>query len=323
MASRRSILSGAGAIGALAMLRAAHAQNYPSRAMRWIVPFPAGGPSDVLARIVGQALSDRLGQPVVIENRPGASGNTGTQAVVNADPDGYTLLLVAAPNAINISLYPHLSFNFERDIVPVASIGRGALAMLVAPSLPVETVVQFIAYAKANAGKINLASAGNGTPPHVAGELFTAMAGIEVVHVPYRGVAPAITDLLSGRVQVLFDPLPSSIGYIRSGKLRALAVTTARRAELLPDVPALAETLEGYEASTWFGIGAPKGVPSEVIGRLNSTINAVLADPAVRARITGLGTDVLAGTPAEFAALIADEARKWAEVVKRAGIKPE
>ncbi len=244
-ASRRNVLRFAAGFGVCAAARVARAQAYPNRPVRWIVPFPAGGPSDILARLIGQALQERLSQPFVIENRPGASGNIGTQAVVGASPDGQTLLLVAAPNAINTTLYPALGFNFMHDIAPVASIARGALILLVAPSFPAETVVQFIAYAKANPGRINMASAGNGTPPHVAGELFKAMTGIDLLHVPYRGVAPAMTDLLSGQVHVLFDPIPSSIGYVRTGKLRALAVTTAQRSRSLPDTPALAEFVPG------------------------------------------------------------------------------
>ena len=233
------------------------------------MPFPAGGPSDILARLIGQALSARLGQPFVIENRVGANGNIGTQAVVNAAPDGYTLLFAAAPNAINAALYDNLGFDILRDIAPVGSIARGALVMLVAPSFPARTVAEFIAHARANPGKLNMASAGKGTPPHVAGELFKIMAGIDMLHVPYRGVAPALTDLLGRQVDVLFDPMPSSIGYVRGGSLRALAVTTARRAQSLPDVPSIAETVAGYEASTWFGLGAPKATPPAFFFRAN------------------------------------------------------
>jgi tripartite-type tricarboxylate transporter receptor subunit TctC len=321
--SRRNLLRFAAGFGICAAARIARAQAYPLRPVRWIVPFPAGGPSDLLARLIGQALSERLGQPFVIENRPGASGNIGTQAVVGAPPDGQTLLLVAAPNAINTALYPNLGFNFMRDITPVASIARGALIMLVAPSFPAETVGDFISYAKANPGKINMASAGNGTPPHVAGELFKAMAGIDLLHVPYRGVAPAITDLLSGQVHVLFDPVPSSIGYVRTGKLRALAVTTVQRSESLPDTPALTEFVPGYEASTWFGVGAPRETPADVIDKLGSAINTVVAEPTMNARLAGLGASVFIGSPADFAAFIASETDKWAKVVKLAGIKPD
>jgi tripartite-type tricarboxylate transporter receptor subunit TctC len=321
--SRRRLLRAAGAFGVLVAARTAHAQAYPSRPVRWIVPFPAGGPSDILARLIGQSLTERLGQPFVIENRVGASGNIGTQAVVAAPPDGHTLLFVAAPNAINVTLYPNLGFNFVRDIAPVATIARGALIMLVTPSFPAESVAQFITYAKANPGKINMASAGNGTPPHVAGELFKAMTGIDMVHVPYRGVAPAITDLLGGRVHVLFDPVPSSIGYVRSGKLRALAVTTAERSQLLPDTPALSEFVPGYEASTWFGVGAPRETPGDIVGKLNSAINAILGEPAMKARLADLGASVFTGAPADFGKFIAAEADKWGKVVTLAGIKPD
>ncbi len=321
--SRRNLLRFAAGVGICAGARVARAQVYPLRPVRWIVPFPAGGPSDLLARLIGQALSERLGQPFVIENRPGASGNIGTEAVVGAPPDGQTLLLVAAPNAINTTLYPNLGFNFMRDIAPVASIARGALIMLVAPSFPAETVAGFISYAKANPGKINMASAGNGTPPHVAGELFKAMTGIDLLHVPYRGVAPAITDLLSGQVHVLFDPIPSSIGYVRTGKLRALAVTTAQRSGPLPDTPALAEFVPGYEASTWFGVGVPREIPPYIIDKLNSAINTVVAEPAMDARLADLGASAFIGSPADFATFIASETDKWAKVVMLAGIRPD
>ena len=321
--TRRTLLRFAGAVAALAAARNAGAQAYPARPVRWIVPFPAGGPSDILARLIGQPLSERFGQPFVIENRPGASGNIGTQAVASAAGDGHTLLLVAAPNAINAALYPDLGFNFVRDIAPVASIARGALIMLVAPSFPAETVAQFIAYAKTSPGRINMASAGNGTPPHVAGELFKVMTGIDMLHVPYRGVAPAITDLLGGQVHVLFDPVPSSIGYVRSGKLRALAVTTAQRSEALPDTPALAEFVPGYEASTWFGVGAPRDTPPDIVDKLNRAINAILADPAMKARLANIGASVFTGSPAEFRQFIDGETDKWANVVARAGIKPD
>jgi tripartite-type tricarboxylate transporter receptor subunit TctC len=321
--SRRGLLCAAGAVGVLVAARTAHAQAYPSRPVRWIVPFPAGGPSDILARLIGQSLTERLGQPFVIENRAGASGNVGTQAVVAAPPDGLTLLFVAAPNAINVALYPNLGFNFVRDIVPVATIARGALIMLVTPSFPAESVAQFITYAKANPGKINMASAGNGTPPHVAGELLKAMTGIDMVHVPYRGVAPAITDPLGGQVHVLFDPVPSSIGYVRSGKLRALAVTTAERSQLLPDTPALSEFVPGYEASTWFGAGAPRETPGGMVGKLNSAINAILGEPATKARLADLGASVFTSSPADFVKFIAAEADKLGKVVTLAGIKPD
>lgn len=321
--SRRNLLRAASALGVFAAARMARAQAYPSRPVRWIVPFPAGGPSDILARLIGQSLAERLGQPFVIENRSGASGNIGTQAVVTAPADGHTLLFAAAPNAINRALYPHLGFNFVRDIAPVASIARGALIMLVPPSFPAESVPQFIAYAKTNPGKINMASAGNGTPPHVAGELFKVMAGVDMLHVPYRGVAPAITDLLGGQVHVLFDPVPSSIGYIRAGTLRALAVTTAHRSESLPGTPALGEFVPGYEASTWFGAGAPRETPSDIVSKLNGTMNAVLGEPAMKVRLADLGVAVFTGSPVDFARFIASETDKWAKVVTLAGIKPD
>lgn len=322
-ASRRNLLLSAGAFGVLTAAHIARAQTYPSRPVRWIVPFPASGPSDILARVIGQALSERLGQPFVIENRVGGSGNIGTHAVVGAAPDGHTLLLVAAPNAINAALYPGIGFNFVRDIAPVASIARGALVMLVAPSFPAETIDQFIAYAKANPGKINMASAGKGTPPHVAGELFKAITGIDMLHVPYRGVAPAVTDLIAGQVQLLFNPVPSSIGHVKSGKLRALAVTTAQRSELLPDTPALAEFVPDYEASTWFGVGAPRQTPADIIGQLNTAINAILIDSAVKARLADLGASVFTSSPDEFRRFIGAETDKWAKIVKHAGIKTD
>jgi tripartite-type tricarboxylate transporter receptor subunit TctC len=277
----------------------------------------------VLARLIGQSLSDRLGQPFVIDNKPGASGNIGTQAVVNAAPDGQTLLLVAAPNAINAALYPNLGFNFIHDIAAVASLARGPLLMLVSPSFPATTVEEFIANAKAQPGKLNMASAGNGTPPHVAGELFKSLAGIDMLHIPYRGVAPAITDLIGGRVQVLFDPIPSSIGYVRAGTLRALAVTTTTRSDALPNVPAVAESMPGYEASTWFGVGAPRATSPDIVEKLNREINAALTEPSMQARLVDLGAGLFKGTPADFARHIADETRKWANVVSAAGIEPD
>jgi tripartite-type tricarboxylate transporter receptor subunit TctC len=313
----------AGALAVLAAGAAARAQRYPARPIHLIVPFPAGGPSDILARLIGRSLSDRLNSPCVVENRAGAGGNIGTQAVVNARADGHTLLFAAAPNAINAALYDNPGFNFVRDIAPVASIARGALIMLVAPAFPAATVAEFIALAKASPGRINMASAGNGTPPHVAGELFKAMTGTDMLHVPYRGVAPAITDLLSGQVQVLFDPVPSSIGYVQAGQLRALAVTAAQRMELLPDTPALNETLRGYEASTWFGIAAPQGTPDEIVGDLNTAIKGILSDPAIKARLANLGASIFITSPAEFRTFIVAETKKWAKIVKQAGIRPD
>jgi tripartite-type tricarboxylate transporter receptor subunit TctC len=315
-------LAGAGLVLA-ASVRFGRAQSYPTKPIRWIVPFPAGGPSDILARLIGQVLSARLGQPVVIENRVGANGNIGTQAVINAAPDGHTLLFAAAPNTINAALYENLGFDFVRDIAPIASIARGALIMLVAPSFPARTAAEFIAYAKANPGKINMASAGKGTPPHVAGELFKMMAGIDMVHVPYRGVAPAAADLLGGQVEVLFDPIPSSIAYVHSGQLRALAVTTKERVPSLAETPPLAETVPGYEASTWFGACAPKATPPEIVMKLNGEFNAILADQAMKSRIESLGAYPSAGSPSDFATFIGAEKSKWAKVVKQAGIKPD
>ncbi|MGA8902594.1 Bug family tripartite tricarboxylate transporter substrate binding protein [Bradyrhizobium sp.] len=320
--TRRDLLGLVGVFGLLASIGAARAQPFPTRPVHWIVPFPAGGPSDILARLIGHTLTEQLRQPFVIENRVGAGGNIGTQAVATAPADGHTLLLVAAPNAINTALYEHSGFNFVRDIAPVASIARGPLIMLVAPSFPADTVEQFIDLAKASPGKFNMASAGNGTPPHVAGELFKTMTGIEMLHVPYRGVAPAVTDLLGGQVHVLFDPMPSSIGYVRAGKLRALAVTTAQRSELLPDTPSLAEFVPGYEASTWFGIGAPSATPADIVAKLNAATNAAIAEPAMKARLADLGASIFVSSPSEFKAFIAAEIEKWTQVVKAAGIKP-
>jgi tripartite-type tricarboxylate transporter receptor subunit TctC len=291
--------------------RIAIAQNYPTRPVHWIVGYPPGGATDITARLLGQRLSERLGQPFVIENRPGASGNIGTEAVVNAAPDGYTLLLVNAGNAINATLYEKLNFIFLRDIAPVASIVRVPLVMQVNPSVPVKTVPEFITYAKANPGKLNMASAGNGTPQHVSGELFKMMAGINMAHVPYRGSGPALTDLLGGHVQVMFDTTLASIEYLRTGRLRPLAVTTATRLETLPDIPTVGDFLPGYEASGWYGVGAPKKTPADIIDKLNKEINTGLADPKVTARLSELGGVVLAASPTDFGRLIADEIEKW------------
>jgi tripartite-type tricarboxylate transporter receptor subunit TctC len=299
------------------------AQAYPSRPVRVIVPFAPAGTTDILARLIGQWLSERLGQQFVIDNRPGSGGNLGTEAVVRAPADGYTLLLVGGWNAINATLYDKLNFNFLRDIMPVASIGGAPYVMVINPSLPAKTVPDFIAYAKANPGRVNMASAGTGAPSHVSGELFKMMAGVNMVHVPYRGGGPAVTDLLGGQVQVMFVPPPTSIEHIRSGKLRALAVTTATRSEALPDIPTVAEFVPGYEASNWYGVGAPKGTPAEIIDKLNKEINACLADPKLRARLADLGGTALAGSPADFGKLIADETEKWGKVVKFVGIKAD
>jgi tripartite-type tricarboxylate transporter receptor subunit TctC len=296
------------------------AAEYPTRPVRWIVPYPAGGTTDILARIVGGYLSERLGQQFVIENRPGGGNNIGTEAVVHAAPDGYTLLLVNPAHGINATLYPRLNFNFIRDIVPVAGIMRVPNVMETHPSLPAKNVAEFIAYAKANPGKINWASSGSGTSVHLSGELFKAMTAIDLTHVPYRGSAPALTDMIAGTVHVMFDNMPSSLPHIQAGKLRALGVTTSMRSEALPDVPTVAETVPGYEASAWFGMGAPKGTPPEVIERLNKEINAALADPKVKGRLADLGGMMIPGSTADFAKVIAEETDKWAKVIQSAKV---
>jgi tripartite-type tricarboxylate transporter receptor subunit TctC len=322
--SRRGFLRLATGAAALTSLpRIARSQEYPSRPVRIIVGYAAGGGQDLMARLVGQWLSDRLGQQFVIENRPGAAANIATETAARATADGYTLLLVGPQNAINATLYGKLNFNFLRDIAPVASISREASVVDVNPSSPAKTIPEFIALAKANPGKINMASAGIGSAGHVAGELFKMMTGINLAHVPYRGLAPAITDLLGGQVDVCFANLPGSIEYIRTGKLRALAVTTATPSEALPDVPALATFVPGYEASSIFGLGAPKSTPAAMIDVINKEVNAGLNDPKFRARLADLGSTVLAGSPAEFGTLLVAETEKWGKVVKAAGIKPE
>jgi tripartite-type tricarboxylate transporter receptor subunit TctC len=303
--------------------RVASALDYPTRPVRLILSFPAGGPNDVVGRLLGQCLSERLGRPFIIENRSGAGGTVGTEVAVRAAPDGYTLLQVNTPNAINATLYDNLTYNFMRDIAPVASIIRTPLVMEVNPSFPTKTVPEFIAYAKANPGKINMASGGNGTPGHVAGELFKMMAGVSMVHVPYRGGALALTDLLGGQVQGLIDPIPASIGYLRAGKLRALAVTTTTRSGVLPDIPTVDEFIPGYEASAWYGIGVPRNTPTEIVNRLNAAINACLADPALKARFADVGGMPFSSSPAEFGNFIAAETDKWAKVIKFAGLKQE
>ena len=320
---RRQLLRlAAGAVGLPAISRIALALDYPTRPVHVIVGYPPGSGPDLEARLIGQWLSERLGQRFIIENRPGAASNIATEAVVRAAIDGYTLLLVASANASNATLYDNLNFNFIRDIAPVASIMRAPFVMEVNPSLPAKSVPEFIVYAKANPGKINMASSGNGTLPHVAGELFKMMTGIDMVHVPYRGGAPAMVDLISGRVQVGFNVVTESIGYIKAGKLRALAVTTAARSEVLPDIPTVSEFVPGYEASAWVGIGAPRNTPVEIIEKLNADINAGLADPKLKARFAELGATISGGSPAEFGRFIAGETEKWAKVVKFAGIKP-
>jgi tripartite-type tricarboxylate transporter receptor subunit TctC len=321
---RRQFLHLAAGAAALPVVsRNASAQAYPVRQVRVIVGFPPGGAVDVVARLIGQALAERLGQPFVIENRPGAGGNIGTEAVIRAPADGYTLLLVGASNAINATLYDKLNFVFLRDITPIASIERQHLVMLVNPSEPSKTIPAFIAYAEANAGRINMASAGNGSPSHLAGELFKVMTSVKMIHVPYRGDSLAITDLLGGQVQLYFGSLPGSIGHIRADRLRGLAVTSATRSELLPDIPTVAEFVAGYEVSSWYGIGAPKNTPTEIVSKLNNEINAALASPVMKARIADHGGTVLGGSPTEFGKLIAEETEKWGKVIRAANIKAE
>ena len=313
----------AGAAALPTISRIAKAQSYPARPVRLIVTTPAGGSPDIIARLIGQWLSERLGQPIVVDNRSGASGNIGTEIVVRAPPDGYTLLMALSLNAINAALYDNLPFNFIRDTAPVASIASIPLVMEVNPSVPAKTVPEFIAYAKANPGKINMASGGNGSTLHVAGELFKMMAGVDMVHVPYRGEALALPDLISGQVQLLFGVMPASLGYIRAGKLRALAVTTAKRQEPLPDVPTVGEFLPGFEARGWYGIVVPKATPTEIVEKLNKEINAALVDPNMKKRLTDLGAALFGGSPADFGKFIADETDKWRKVVTFAGIKAE
>jgi tripartite-type tricarboxylate transporter receptor subunit TctC len=324
MTSRRTaILLIATGISAVASAGAASALDYPTRPVRFIVGYPAGGATDILARLIGQRLSERLRQQFVIENKPGAGNNIGTESVVNAEPDGYTVLLVNPANFINATLYTNLRFNFIRDIAPVASFNRVPNVMTVAPGVPAKTVAEFIAWVKANPGKVNLASSGNGTSVHLSGEMFMAMSGAKMEHIPYKGAAPAITDLLGDRVQVIFDNMPSVVQHIHSGALRALAVTTATRSPELPDVPTVAETVPGYEASALFGMGAPKKTPPEIIAKLNKEINAVLAEPEMTKRLTELGGAPLISTPEAFGAMIAAETEKWEKVVKFAGLKVE
>jgi tripartite-type tricarboxylate transporter receptor subunit TctC len=303
--------------------RIATAQAYPTRPVRIVVGFAAGGSNDIYARLMGQWLSERLGQPFVIENRPGAGTNIATDAVVKAAPDGYTILMVNPANAINATLYDKLSFNFIRDVAPVASMIRQPVVMLVNPSVPAKTIPEFIAYAKANPGKINMASGGNGSVNHLAGELFKMMTDIDLVHVPYRGAGPALADLLGGQVNLFFGGVASSVDHVRAGKLRALAITTAARSESLPNTPAVSEFVPGYEASDWFGLGVPKNTPPEMIDKLNNEINAGLADRKIRTRLADLGGTVLAGSPADFGKLIAEETQKWEKVVKFSGAKPD
>jgi tripartite-type tricarboxylate transporter receptor subunit TctC len=321
---RREILSlAAAAIASPAVPPFAWAQSYPTRPVHLIVTVAAGGSPDIVARLIGQWLSERLEQPFIIDNRSGAAGNVGTEVAVRAPPDGYTLLMALSANAINASLYNDLPFNFINDTAPVASIATIPLIMEVNPSVPAKTVPEFIAYAKANPGKINMASGGIGSPLHVAGELFKMMAGVDMIHVPYRSEALALPDLIGGQVQVMFGVMPASLGYVRADKLRALAVTTAKRQEALPDVPAMAEFLPGYDARGWYGIVVPKATPNEIVEKLNSAINAGLADPQLKAHLVDIGCAVFAGSPTDFANFITSETEKWAKVVKFAGIKPQ
>ena len=323
LARRRFLHLAAGATALPAASRFAWAQAYPSRPVRLIIGYPPGGSADITARLTGQWLSERLGQPVVIESRPGAATNLATEAVVRASPDGYTLLLVAPANAINATLYDKLSFDFLRDIVPVAGIIRFPNVVVVNPSLPIKTIPELIAYAKANPGKLNMASSGNGSTIHMSGELFKMLTGINMVHVPYRGGAPALTDLIAGQVHVMFDNIPTSAEHIKAGRLRGLAVTSAARSQVLPDLPTVADFLPGYEASAWYGLGVPRNTPDEVVDKINKGMNAVLADPKSQARFAELGASLLPGSPADFSRLVADETEKWGKVVRFSGAKPD
>jgi tripartite-type tricarboxylate transporter receptor subunit TctC len=320
---RKFLCLTAGATALSALSRTAWAQAYPSRPVSLVAGFAPGGGVDITARLIGQWLSERLGQQFVIENRPGAAGIVGTEAVVRAPADGYTLLLVGSFNTINATLYDKLNYNFIRDIAPVASVMRYPYVMVVNPSLPAKSVPEFIAYAKANPGKLNMGSPGTGSGDHIAGELFKMMTGVDMVHVPYRGIALALSDLLGGQIQVAFPSMLSSMQYIRAGQLRALAVVTATRSDALRDIPAMAEFVPGYEASSWYGIGAPKATPAEIIDKLNKEINAALADPKNKARLANLGGDVLALSPADFSKLIADETEKWGKLIRTLNIKAE
>jgi tripartite-type tricarboxylate transporter receptor subunit TctC len=320
---RRFLHLAAGTATLAALPRIARAQAYPTRPVRIVVGFAAGGGADITARLMGQSLSERLGQQFIVENRPGAGGNIATEAVVNAPADGYTLLLATSPNAVNATLYQKLNFNFTRDVSPIASVLAVPLVVVIHPSVPAKTVPEFIAYARANPGKLNMGSGGIGAAQHVAGELFKMMTGVNMVHVPYRGGAPAVADLLGGQLQVMFDVMLESIEYVRAGKLRPLAVTTALPSAALPQLPTVSEFVPGYEASQWYGIGAPKNTTPEIVAKLNTEINATLADPKMKARFADLGGTVLAGSPADFRRLIVEETEKWGKVIKFAGIKPE
>jgi tripartite-type tricarboxylate transporter receptor subunit TctC len=318
---RRFLRLAAGAAALPAFSHRAKAQAYPARPVRLVIGYTPGGSADLTARLIGQWLSERLGQSFVVENRPGGGTNIATEAVVRAPPDGYTLLLVAPANAINATLYEKLSFNFLGDVEPVAGLIRFPNVVVVNPAVPVKTIPELIAYAKANPGKLNMASSGNGSTIHMSGELFKMLTGIDMVHVPYRGGAPALTDLIAGQVHVMFDNIPTCAEHVKTGKLRGLAVTSTTRSEVLPDLPTLADFLPGYEASAWYGIAAPKNTPAEIIGKLNKEVNAALADPAVKSRFTELGAILLPGSPADFRKLLADETEKWGKVVKFSGAK--
>jgi tripartite-type tricarboxylate transporter receptor subunit TctC len=320
---RRFLHLAAGAAALPAVSRVVKAQSYPTRPVRIIVGFAPGGATDIMARLIGQWLSERLGQQFIVENRPGAASNIGTEVVVNAPPDGYTLLVVTSVNTVNATLYERLNFNLIGDIAPVASLHREPFVVAVNPSVPVKTIPEFITHAKANPDRINMASAGVGSGNHIAGELFKMMTGVKLVHVPYRGGGPALVDLLGGQVQVLFATMSSSIEYIRGGKLRALAVTTATRSPALPDVPTVAEFVPGYESSFWTGVGAPKNTPTEIVDKLNDEINSALADPKMKARLAELGATALPGSPADFGKFIAEETEKWGKVVKFSGAKAD
>jgi tripartite-type tricarboxylate transporter receptor subunit TctC len=320
----RSALAGAWILCAvLAAAAPARAADYPAGPVKWVVPYPPAGTTDVLARIVAQWLTEKMGQPFVVENKPGAGNNIGVEAVVNAPPDGYTMLLVNPANGINATLYKELKFNFIRDIAPVAGLVRTPNVMEVTPSFPAKTVQEFIDYCKANPGKINMASSGSGTSVHLSGELFKTMTGCDMTHVPYKGAGPALIDLIGGQVHVIFDNLPSSAGHIRSGRIRALAVTSAEREPSMPQLPTVAETVPGYEATAWFGIGMPKGTPREIIDKVNAAVNRALADPKLRERLAELGGKPIPGTPEDFGKVIADETAKWAKVVVASGAKVE
>ena len=322
MISRRTaICLTAVGLSAIASIGSAQAVDYPTRPVRWVVGYPPGGSTDIIARLIGQRLSEKLGQQFVIENKPGAGNNIATESVINAEPDGYTVLLVNPANYINASLYTNLKFNLVRDLAPVAAFNRVPNVMTVNKDVPAKTVAEFIAYVKANPDKVNLASSGNGTSVHLSGEMFMMMSGVKMQHVPYRGSALAITDLLGGQVQLIFDNMPSILQHIRAGSLRPLAVTSTARSPLLPDVPTLADTVPGYEATALFGMGAPKKTPPEIIAKLNTEINAVLAEPAIKARLTDLGGEPLIGSPEAFGKMIVAETEKWEKVVKAAGVK--